>query len=244
MKHVVLVGVVVALVAGIATHVQAATKDEVVRVKVSELSSVVEKAGEPMRERLEPSPAGEVYVDGKWAGRSPVSVPIQRRRHEIERVTREPGKNLALALLSVTVCTAIFPPAGFAVLSQASKGGHLTQTKRETVYRHEAMTYQIEVRRTDHLPARAEVSSDRFTRVWSPTLQLTAAAKAKRERERRAAEIARRKILEERQRKEEAERLARTAAAVAREMGEAASTLGEIVDESNKTRRSLLKKEW
>jgi len=142
---------------------------------------------------IDPSPAGDVYLNGKLLRRSPVRVAIHGKRHKIERTTRKAGKHLGVAFFSVPVCTVIFPPAGIAVLWQAGQDGGLIETKREVLERDEAIRYRLEVLRTDYLPARIEIVSNAAPSAWRPTLELTATAKAERERQHRLAEAARTK---------------------------------------------------
>ena len=193
---------------------------------------------------IDPSPAGEVYLDGRHVGRSPVRVALYYKRHKIERITRKAGRNIDDALIVGIPVTCIFPPAGLLVLLVYGEGNGFIETKREVIQRDEAVAYTLEVRRSDYVDARIVARSDGSLRTWRPNLELTATAKAKRERERQIAEAAQRKAQEEQRAREDAARLAQVAREAAHQAGEALSRLGEIVDDSVKTRQNLLQKEW
>jgi len=193
---------------------------------------------------VDPSPAGNVYVNGKHLGRSPVRVALQSKRHKIERITRKAGRNIDDALIVGIPVTCIFPPAGLIVLLVYGEGNGFIETKREVIQRDEALAYTLEIRRSDYVVARIATRSDASLRAWRPTLELTAIAKAERERQRRIAKAARRKALEEERRRQDADRLVRVAVEASREARDATTSLGEIVQESVKTRKNLLLKKW
>ena len=193
---------------------------------------------------IDPSPAGDVYVNGRHLGRSPVRVALQSKRHKIERITRKAGRNIDDALIVGIPVTCIFPPAGLIVLLVYGEGNGFIEAKREVIQRDEALAYTLEVRRSDYVAARIATRSDASLRAWRPTLELTAVAKAERKRARQVAEAARRKALAERRRREDAKRLAHLAAKASRDTRDATTSLGEIVRESVKTRKNLLQKSW
>ena len=194
--------------------------------------------------RIESFPAGEVYVNGRWVGRSPVSVPVYCRRHTIARVTRKAGRNIDDALIVGIPMIAVSPPAALLALLVYGENSGFVETKRELIQRDEAVTYTVEGRHADYLTARTRISSDQVLRTWCPTLELTATARVKRERRRQVAGAARRKALAEQRRREDAARLARVTAGASASIREATGALGEVIRESAKTRENLLKKDW
>ena len=193
---------------------------------------------------VDPSPAGEVYLDGRHVGHSPVRIALYFKRHKIERITRKAGRNIDDALIVGIPVTCIFPPAGLLVLLVYGEGNGFIETKREVIQRDEAVAYTLEVRQSDYVDARIVARSDGSLRAWRPNLELTATARAERERQRRVAEAARRKALEKERHRQDADRLARVAAEALRETGEATRGLGDIVRESVETRENLLRKQW
>lgn len=193
---------------------------------------------------VDPSPAGDVYLDGKHLGCSPMRVALYHKRHKIERITRKAGRNIDDALIVGIPVTCIFPPAGLIVLLCYGEGNGFIETKREVIQRDKALTYTLEVRRPDYVAARVVARSGGSLPAWRPTLELTATAKAKRERQQRIAEATRRKALEEERRRQDADRLARVAVDASRETVEVTEALGEIVRESVTTRENLLQKQW
>jgi len=193
---------------------------------------------------VEPSPAGEVYVNGRRVGRSPISVPLYCRRHKIERTTRKAGRDIDDALIVGIPVTVIFPPVGLLVLLVYGQNGGFVKTEKEVFLRDEAMTCTVEVRRPDYVAEWIEIPSDRRLRAWRPNLALTAAARAERERRRQVAEAARRKASEDERLRKEADRLSRVAAKTSAAAGDAMTALNEIVSESVKTRQNLLRKSW
>lgn len=194
--------------------------------------------------QVDSSPEGDVYLDGRPIGRSPLAVAIEGKRQKVERVTRKAGRNIDDALIVGIPVTCIFPPAGVIVLLCYGGGDGFVATKREMLQRDETVTHAIEVRRDDYVAARLAVSSTQAPRAWRPTLELTAAAKAERERERQVAEAARRKAQEEQSAREQAARLTQAAVSASHRAGEALEGLDEIVNEAVKTKRNLLSKEW
>ena len=191
-----------------------------------------------------PSPPGEVFVDGKRIGNSPIQVAILQRRHTVERVVRKAGDNIDDALLGAAVQAAIFPPAVIITLLVYGENGGFIKTEREIVHRDEAITHAVEIRRHDYLSDQLEVSSDRIPLAWRPALELTALAKAEQERKLKAAEDARREALAERIRREETARMSREAEVASCDIRETMTVLNEIVSDSVKTHKALLRKEW
>ena len=191
-----------------------------------------------------PSPPGEVFVNGRSIGKSPIQVVIRQKRHTVERVEKKAGDNIDDALMVGAVQAAVFPPAAILAFLVYAEDGGFIKTEREIVQRDEAITHTIEVRRRDYLSDRLDVSSDRSPLAWRPVLEMTAVAKAEHERKRKAVEAAHRKAIEKRRRRAQAARLARKAEMTSHDIRKTMAVLDDIVNDSVKTHKALLRKEW
>ena len=194
--------------------------------------------------RVASSPKGQVYLDGRHIGSSPLNVRLNGIRHKVERITCKPGPNIDDAIIVGIPVTAVFPPAGLLVLLSYGQNEGFVQEERDVFLRDKPVKYSIEVRRPEYKTAHVELESSQLIETWCPRLELTAEAKARIERDLRLAEAARQKAVAEKHRRENIRQVVRVAEETSAEIQRVTTVLSEIEHKSIETQKALLQQNW